>query len=102
MSVSFEDTTRDGYADRRQIYHQGAVVRLEADTNADRKPDVWVTFSAGKARFQDEDTDFDGVVDSRFDLETDESVSLDGSQEPPSLEAFGRLSCREFSAFWKR
>jgi hypothetical protein len=101
-AMSQEDTTKDGYADRRQILEGGVPLRLEADTNRDQRPDVWITYTGGRATIQDEDTNFDGRIDQRFDLATEKAVPLNGSPEPPSLAAFDRIRCREFSDFWRR
>ena len=98
---AIEDSTRDGYGDRRQVFRQAVQIRLDADTNADRKPDIWIEYGPdGTAKMQLEDSDFDGRVDAKFDLTTDEAVETNGG-EPPSLDEFGRVSCREFSDFWK-
>ena len=71
--------------------------RLDADTNADRKPDVIQYFKAGAVSRQDEDTNFDGVIDQRF--EGGKPVAL-----PPgtkiSTTPLGPLDCGRFSEFW--
>jgi hypothetical protein len=75
---------------------------LDADTNADRLPDVWITYQNGSAAIQDEDTDFDGQVDQRFDLATDEPIELNGDRSPPSLDGLPKIGCSGFSDFWQR
>jgi len=99
---ALEDSTRDGWADRRQVFDNGDQTRLDADTNADRLPDVWITFQAGQAALQMEDSDFDGAVDQQFDLQTETEVPLGNGGTPPSVERFERVRCRDFSEFWAR
>jgi hypothetical protein len=41
-------------------------VRVDVDTNGDRKADVVQTYEGGALVFQDEDTNFDGAIDQRF------------------------------------
>jgi hypothetical protein len=101
-SLVLDDSTGDRFADRRQVYEGSELVRLEADTNADRRPDVWITYRGGQAAIQDEDADYDGRVDQRFDLTTEEQLEVEGSGEPPSRERFARLQCSGFSALWRR
>ncbi len=60
------DTTGNGVADTREIYENGDRIRLEVDTNDDRRPDVVQAVGEGGLPLQDEDVDFDGVVDRRF------------------------------------
>jgi hypothetical protein len=102
-AVALEDSIEphDGYADRRQLYQEGTLTRLEADTNADHRPDVWILYVSGEASIQDEDTDFDGRVDQRFDLAANQPVEVDGNAEPPTLEKFERIGCKGFNGFWK-
>jgi hypothetical protein len=102
VTESIEDTTRDGYGDRRQVFEDGLQIRFDADTNADRTPDVWINYANGAPETQDEDSDFDGQVDVRFDLATDEAVPLDGTPAGPSLTRFEPIRCSEFSDFWTR
>jgi len=73
-------------------------VRLDADTNGDRKPDVIQYFSGNAVVRQDEDTNFDGVIDRRF--ENGKPVALSGQTAvPPPL---GALDCGEIDRFWSR
>jgi antitoxin component YwqK of YwqJK toxin-antitoxin module len=97
-----DDSTGDGFADRRQIYEQGVLVRVEADTNGDRRPDVWLGYEGGAARTQDEDADYDGRIDQRFDLVTEEAVSFETPVEPTSSEKFSKIRCSGFSKVWWR
>ena len=60
------DTTGNGVADQRETYRDGKRIRLEADTNDDQRPDVVQRTDPDGTEFQDEDTDFDGVLDQRF------------------------------------
>jgi hypothetical protein len=93
------DTTGSQYADTRQVLSDGKLVRVEADTNRDHRPDVVQTYDGDALRYQDEDTDGDGVVDQRF--EGEKAVPV-----PPgtkiSREAFTRLDCGSFDAFWRK
>ena len=99
--LAIEDSTKDGFADRRQRFAAGARTRLEVDTNGDRKPDVWIHFDAAdEPELQYEDSDFDGVIDVKFDLATEEPLELNGDPNQ-ILEDFGKVSCRNFSAFWR-
>ena len=98
--TSVEDTTRDGYGDQRQVFAEGIQTRFDADTNGDRIPDVWVNYANGAPETQDEDSDFDGQIDVRFDLATEDVVPLNGTTAPPVLEAFEQIRCTDFSEFW--
>jgi hypothetical protein len=102
VDAAREDSTHDGWADRRQIFEDGNQTRLDADTNADRLPDVWITFEAGQASLQMEDSNFDGSVDQQFDLAAEAEVPLQNGGQPPSIERFDRVRCRDFSGFWRR
>ena len=44
---------------------EGEKVRAEKDRNGDRKPDVFIYFEGDQIARQEEDTDFDGIVDVR-------------------------------------
>jgi hypothetical protein len=83
-------------ADTREVYQDGNRVRVDADTNGDGKPDVIQTLS-GPAPVQDEDTDFDGVIDRRF--QGDQLVPLSGRVEVKAA-GFGKLGCGSFDPFW--
>ena len=76
-----------------------AFVALEDDTNGDRLVDVVQVFAGGQLARQDEDTDFDGVIDQRFEGDKPAAV-------PPgakiSATKFGPLDCGRFSEFWTR
>ena len=90
------DTTGNGVADTREIYSGGNITRVEVDTNKDRKPDVVQSTGPGGVSRQDEDTDFDGIIDRRFDGEKLAEV-------PAGLAAgedFGKLDCGSFNGFW--
>jgi hypothetical protein len=91
------DTTGNGIADQREVYRNGARVRLDADTNGDRKPDVVQSVAPSGTSIQEEDTDFDGIVDRRF--EGDRLVGTAGDSRIPGAE-FGRLGCGSFHRFW--
>jgi antitoxin component YwqK of YwqJK toxin-antitoxin module len=97
-----DDSTGDGFADRRQIYEQGELVWVEADTNGDRRPDVWLRYEGGVPKTQDEDSDYDGRIDQRFDLATEEALPLETPVEPESSEKFGKIRCTGFSELWWR
>ena len=47
---------------------------------------------------QDEDSDFDGIIDLRFDGDT--SVPVEGQPEAPAN--LSKLECGTFHSFWKR
>ena len=47
---------------------------------------------------QDEDSDFDGVIDLRFDGDTQVAVE----DEPEAPAALSKLECGTFHSFWKR
>ena len=74
-------------------------MRVEADTNHDHEPDVVQIFDGDGLRYQDEDTDGDGVVDRRF--EGDKSVPVPPGTTIPR-EAFTRLDCGSFDSFWSK
>ena len=92
------DGSGKGYADTRQVLSKtGEVVRLDADTNGDHKVDVVQTFKGGALAFQDEDTNFDGVIDQRFQGTTPISVPAGTTIQG---EPFGKLECGSFDRFW--
>jgi hypothetical protein len=73
------------------------VIRVDADTNKDRKTDVVQSYKAGALVYQDEDTNFDGVVDQRFQGTTPVAVPA-GAQI--NSEPFAKLDCGSFQRFW--
>ncbi|HWL64699.1 MAG TPA: hypothetical protein VNP73_01890, partial [Actinomycetota bacterium] len=77
------------------------LVRIDADTNADRRPDVWVTYANGNPALQYEDTDFDGAPDQAFDLATEEPIALEGQGGNLPVDPFEQISCGGFSEYWK-
>jgi antitoxin component YwqK of YwqJK toxin-antitoxin module len=91
------DTTGNGVADNREVYEGGERVRMDVDTNNDRKPDVTITAGPGGVSRQDEDTDFDGIVDLRFDGDT--PVDIPAGTKLAG-EKFGKLDCGSFHRFW--
>jgi hypothetical protein len=94
------DTTGSGYADTRQILSDGKIVRVEADTNRDHRPDVVQTYDAsGTLRYQDEDTNGDGIVDRRF--EGGKSVPVPPGATIPR-DPFPKLDCGSFDGFWTK
>jgi hypothetical protein len=94
------DTTGDGIADQREVHRNGSLVRLEVDTNGDRKPDIIQSTGSDGVVRQDEDTDFDGIVDQRFDGEA--AVDVPAGTQIAGAE-FGNISCGSFySRWWKR
>jgi hypothetical protein len=91
------DTTGNGIADQREVYQGGARVRLDADTNDDRRPDVVQSVATSGLPLQDEDVDYDGTIDRRF--EGDQVVELSNGHKIPG-EPFGRIDCGSFHRFW--
>jgi hypothetical protein len=92
------DTTGNGYADTRQVLSKsGDVVRVEADTNGDHKPDVVQTYQGGALVFQDEDTNFDGKIDQRFKGTAPVAVPAGAKIEDAPFE---KLDCGSFDRFW--
>ena len=92
------DTTGDRFADTRQILGgDGQLTKLYADTNGDRKPDVVQVFEGGQLLYQDEDTNFDGVVDQRF--QGSQAVAVPDQTRVASRD-FAKLGCGSFSGFW--
>jgi hypothetical protein len=91
------DTTGNGVADNREVYEGGERVRTHVDTNDDRKPDVTITAMPGGISRQDEDTDFDGIVDLRFDGDTPVDIPAGTKLAGKKFE---RLNCGSFHRFW--
>jgi hypothetical protein len=91
------DTTGNGVADNREVYEGGERVRTDVDTNDDRMPDVTISAGPGGASRQDEDTDFDGIVDLRFD--GDAPVDIPAGTKMAG-EKLGNLNCGSFHPFW--
>ena len=93
-----QDTSGDGWADTRQVLNEaGEVVRLDADTNADRRPDVVQVYAGGALLHQDEDSDGDGRVDRRFRGDQSAEVPADARIEG---DRFRTLDCGSFDGFW--
>ena len=96
---SFEERLeRDWWPDLREIYHGGSRVQLETDTNGDGRADIVQLLDGDAVTQQDEDTDFDGVLNRRFLGNTPADI-------PPDTSApakYGALQCGRFDAFWKR
>jgi len=92
------DTDGDGRGDERELYENGARVRIETDTNGDHRPDVVMYMQGEEVTRQDEDSDFDGIIDLRFDGET--PVTVEGKPEAPAV--LPSLECGTFHSFWKR
>ncbi|MHC4422998.1 MAG: hypothetical protein ACYS1E_20775 [Planctomycetota bacterium] len=91
------DTTGNGVADTREVWQSNEILRLEADTNDDRRPDVVQHFSGGQVVRQDEDVDYDGVADQRF--EGNQPVNLPPGTKLPGAK-FDKLGCGNFHRFW--
>jgi hypothetical protein len=91
------DTTGNGVPDNREVYEGGERVRMDVDTNNDRRPDVTITVGPGGVSRQDEDTDFDGVVDLRFDGDTPVDIPAGAKV---AGENFKNLGCGSFHRFW--
>ena len=96
MTEVLIDSTGNGYADTRDVYEDGTRVRSEVDTNDDRSPDVIQALGPGGVPRQDEDTDFDGLVDLRFDGE--ELVEVPAGTKVGAK--FGKIGCGSFHRFW--
>ena len=91
------DTTGNGVADTREVYSGEAITRVDVDTNGDRKPDIVQSSGPGGVARQDEDSDFDGVIDNRFD--GDQLVDIPAGTKIQGA-AFGPLGCASFHRFW--
>ncbi len=91
------DTTGNLVADTREVYEGGALVRTDVDTNNDRRPDISISAGSKGASMQDEDTDFDGSVDLRFDGDTPVDIPT-GTKIAGGK--FGNLDCGSFHRFW--
>jgi hypothetical protein len=93
------DTTGNGVADTREVYQGGEILRVEIDTNNDRAPDIVQTTLPGGVSRQDEDADFNGTIDRRFDgdalIESATGTKIEGSR-------FGTLDCGGFDSFWTK
>jgi hypothetical protein len=87
-----------GKVDRREIYSGGQRVRLEADTNGDRKVDVIQTFSGQNLARQDEDSNYDGKIDQSFEAGKPVAVPANPNIANATLPA---LDCGRFNDFWK-
>jgi hypothetical protein len=81
------------------VLTDGRLVRVDADTDNDHRPDVVQTYDGDALVHQDEDTTGDGVVDQRF--QGKQSVPV-----PPgtriSGDPFAKLDCGSFDVFWSR
>ncbi len=84
----------DGRADQRELYEAGARVGLEADTNGDGRPDVVQVVAGTEVVRQDEDADYDGTLDRRFEGEVSSEIE---APAPPMLPS---LDCGGVDRFW--
>jgi hypothetical protein len=73
-------------------------VKLQADTNGDKRPDVIQTFQGGAVARQDEDSDYDGKIDRSFEGQTAVAVPADDRAPAP----LGALDCGAADSFWAR
>jgi hypothetical protein len=90
------DQNGDGIAEQLEHYEGGVRVGLEADTNGDRRPDVVQVVAGGEVVRQDEDSDYDGTMDRRFEGEAQSELS---APAPPELPA---LDCGGVDRFWAK
>jgi hypothetical protein len=72
-------------------------VRLEADTNKDKRPDVIQTFAGDAVARQDEDANFDGKIDRSF--QGTKSVPVTDPKAPSALPP---LACGPLDPFWSQ
>lgn len=82
-----KDTDGDGYFDLRIFFDEnGRELRQEADTNRDRRVDVWVTYKDGKRAMQEEDLNFNGKIEVRYFFKDDQVVKQEqvAEAEPTS------------------
>jgi hypothetical protein len=61
-----------------------------------------VRHDAGNPTVQYEDANYDGKVDTQFDLATQQPMALDGSAAEVSAAGFEKLVCTGFNDFWKQ
>ena len=77
----------------------GQLAELQADTNGDTLPDVVQYFAGADVRQQHEATNFDGVIDRRFQGQT--AVTVPRNTRVPG-EKFEKLGCGSFDRFWSK
>ncbi len=94
VSLVLLDQDGDGRADQRELYEAGARVGLEADTNGDGRPDVVQVVAGTEVVRQDEDADYDGTLDRRFEGEVSSEIE---APAPPMLPS---LDCGGVDRFW--
>ena len=77
----------DGFFDLRLFYEKGQIVRQEADTNNDRRVDVWVKFENNERVEQLEDQNFRGKISARYLFKAGQVVGQEqvADAEPPSV-----------------
>jgi hypothetical protein len=71
----------------RVFYEKGQIVRQEADTNRDRRVDVWASFQNGQRVEQLEDQSYRGKISARYRFEGGQVVAQEqvADAEPPSI-----------------
>src|SRR5262249_21748333 len=81
------DTDGDCFFDLRLYYERGQVVRQEADTNNDRRVDVWGRFENNEPVEQLEDQNFRGKISARYLFKGGQVVGQEqvADMEPPSV-----------------
>ena len=81
------DLDGDGFLDLRLLYEKGQIVRQEADTNGDRRVDVWVNFQNGERHEQLEDQTYRGKINARYAFQNGQVVTQEqvADADPPSI-----------------
>ncbi len=107
-----EDLDREGWSGWRVVAPDGTLLRRFADTNGDKRVDVWCYYEYGVEVYRDIDADFNGKADeyrwmgnggTRWGLDDDEDGQIDSwkviSPEEVSFELVAALRDREADRF---
>ncbi|MFK8113009.1 MAG: redoxin domain-containing protein [Rubripirellula sp.] len=111
-TCSVRDVTVKGWTGWEVVAPDGSLLRRFADTNGDKKIDLWSYFNHGVEVYRDIDEDFNGKADqyrwlstngTRWGLDEDEDGSIDGwkqiSAEEVSSEVVAALRDQDAERF---
>jgi len=80
--VEISSTGDPNRIDRREVYANGVMIRVEADTNGDGRPDQWETYKTGALETAALDENGDGRPDRRLTYAGGAVVLIESEPDP--------------------